>query len=213
MTIFNRYIHILFLVFAATFTVSTLVKPYPFSWVVKILPLAILIVYVAGSVRTKSQNIFLLGLVCSAVGDFFLDHDREAWFVFGLGAFLFAHIMYITALCPVKKKSLFGIAPYLIFGAVMYYLLAPKLESLFVAVVIYMAILLIMGIVTYLSKLSNAWLLLGGAFFIISDSMIGIDKFHSTIPNGHFWIMLTYYFAQYALMRGIMAINERSIFR
>ena len=213
MTISNRYIHVLFFVFAAIFTASTLVKPYPFSWVLKIIPLAILILYVAKSVRSKSHTIFLLGLVCSSLGDFFLDHDRETWFVFGLGAFLIAHVMYITAMLPLKKKSILGIMPYLIFGAVMYFLLAPNLAELFLPVVLYMTVLLLMGVVGFLSKESNGWLLIGGVSFILSDSMIGIDKFYSTIPNGHFWIMMTYYFAQYSLMRGILANNERSIFR
>jgi uncharacterized membrane protein YhhN len=45
----------------------------------------------------------------------------------------------------------------------------------------------------------------GSVFFVISDSMIALNKFYADIPRSSFLIMLTYFVAQYLIMMGLIA--------
>jgi uncharacterized membrane protein YhhN len=69
---------------------------------------------------------------------------------------------------------------------------------------------MLMGVFTLLSKISNLWLILGGISFIVSDSIIGIDKFYSPIPHAGILIMISYYFAQFSLVKGIFFVTRDS---
>lgn len=201
---------ILFAFLASMFVLSTLVKPYPLSWAVKLLPMLLLIGVAIGQLGfVKENKYFILGLIFSACGDFILDVDRQNWFIFGLGAFFIAHLFYLTSLKPyhnklVQVKYLIPLLAYIAYGAVMLMLLADGLGQIFMPVVGYMSILLLMALATILSKKSNVWLVIGGLSFVLSDSLIGFDKFYMAIDNSHFVVMTSYYFAQFSLLKGFI---------
>ncbi len=207
----NKKITLLFVILAANFVLSTLIKPYPLSWAVKLLPMLLLIGVAWQVLKDKSIDgrFFITGLVFSACGDFILDYDRDNWFIFGLGAFFIAHLFYLASLKPYIKqfrqaKYHIALVVYLIYGAVMLTLLSDGLGDLLIPVVAYMSILLLMALATVFSEKSNAWLVLGGVSFVLSDSLIGFDKFTMPIDNVHFAIMVSYYFAQFALLKGFV---------
>ena len=211
----NKKITLLFVFLAANFILSTLIKPYPLSWAVKLLPMLLLIGVAWQSLKDKSPDgkFFIVGLVFSACGDFILDYDRVNWFIFGLGAFFIAHLFYLASLKPYIKKlhqAKFYITTiaYMIYGAFMLTLLADGLGDLFIPVVAYMSILLLMALATVLSEKSNVWLVLGGISFVLSDSLIGFDKFYSPIAHVDIAIMITYYLAQYALLTGFIKAKQ-----
>ncbi len=54
------------------------------------------------------------------------------------------------------------------------------------------------------------WVFLGSLFFVLSDSMIALNKFYfeDGFPYAGFWIMLTYITAQYLIMRGLILEKE-----
>jgi uncharacterized membrane protein YhhN len=54
------------------------------------------------------------------------------------------------------------------------------------------------------NKRSFQLVFIGSLLFVISDSMIAVDKFYGEIPQAGFWIMLTYISAQYLIMRGLI---------
>jgi len=201
----------LFLIFSIIFVLSTFIKPYPFSWLMKIIPILILLNFSWKKLsenNTAAQRLFIIGLTCSAFGDFFLDYDRVNWFVFGLGSFLLAHLFYIFSLKPFKNREIIRrhrpiIAIYCLYGISMFLLIYAGLGELFIPVLVYMTVLLVMGIATLLSEKSNIWLVVGGISFIISDSMLGINKFYQPIPYASVWIMISYYFAQFTLVKGM----------
>ena len=198
----------LFFLFAISFILSILIKPYPLSWLAKLVPMVFLIVIAVTSLNGRSAQVFIAGLVFSAFGDFFLDYDRVNWFIFGLGSFFIAHVCYLVALYPVEKKHLKFVGLYIIYGIAMFSLISGGLAELFIPVFAYMSILLLMAIVTLLSTKSNNWLIVGGLSFVFSDSLIGIDKFYQTIPYASIMIMMSYYFAQYALLKGYLKSQQ-----
>lgn len=207
----NKKITFLFILLAANFVFSTLVKPYPFSWAVKLLPMLLLIGVAWQTLKNKAVDgrFFIAGLVFSACGDFILDYDRTHWFIFGLGAFFIAHLCYLASLKPYIKKwsqarFYIAIAAYILYGAFMLTLLTDGLGELFIPVVAYMSILLLMALATVFSEKSNIWLVIGGISFVLSDSLIGFNKFYMPIDNVSFAIMVSYYFAQFALFKGFV---------
>lgn len=217
----NKKIVFLFILLAATFSLSTLIKPYPLSWAVKLLPM-LLLIGVAWQLlkgqalenKALAGDFFIAGLVFSAFGDFILDYDRDNWFIFGLGAFFIAHLCYLASLKPYVKslnqaKYYIALICYLIYGAVMLTILADGLGELFIPVVGYMSILLLMALATVFSEKSNPWLVIGGISFVLSDSLIGFDKFYMPIDNVHFSIMVSYYFAQFALLTGFIQSSDQ----
>ena len=74
-----------------------------------------------------------------------------------------------------------------------------------------MEILLLMAITTLLSTKSNQWLIIGGLSFVLSDSLIGLDKFYQPIVGAHYFIMVSYYFAQFALFKGFLLAEQKTI--
>lgn len=199
----------LFFFTSLVFIFSIVVKPYPMSWLVKLLPMVLLIAIAISQLKDTTGKVFIAGLVFSTFGDFFLDYDRLNWFVFGLGSFFIAHVCYLIALKPLEKKKLMFIGLYGVYGIAMFSLIAGGLGELFIPVLAYMSILLIMAIMTLVSKRSNTWLILGGISFVFSDSLIGIDKFYQPIPFASIVIMMSYYFAQYALLRGFILSEDK----
>jgi len=199
----------LFFFVALIFILSIMVKPYPLSWLVKLLPMTVLIYAASTQLKSTAGKIFIAGIIFSSFGDFFLDYDRVNWFIFGLGSFFVAHVCYLMALKPIENKKLSLVGLYSVYGVAMFSLIAGGLGELFIPVLAYMTILLVMAIMTLVSKRSNTWLVIGGLSFVFSDSLIGIDKFYQPIPYAHILIMISYYFAQYALLRGFIASDNK----
>lgn len=212
----NKNNTLVFIALAISFILSTLIKPYPFSWAVKMLPIFFLLAIAWQKIKllptvqqATSHKLFLLGLLFSSCGDFLLDFNREAWFIFGLAAFFIAHVFYLLSLQPFNniqnnKQKVAILTTYIGFGLLMFMLLVDGLGELFIPVLAYMTILLLMALATVFTHRSNVWLILGGISFVISDSLIGFDKFNSAIFQNQLWVMSTYYFAQYALVKGYL---------
>jgi len=218
----NKNNTLVFITLAIAFVLSILVKPYPYSWAVKLLPMILLIIVTWRHIKSidKSHSsgvvtFFILGLIFSSCGDFALDYKREGWFIYGLGAFFIAHVCYIVSLIPFTKQLTFNkkilfVVTYLSFGLIMFLQLVDGLGELFIPVLAYMIVLLLMAFSTVFSHRSNIWLVTGGVSFVLSDSLIGLNKFNSPILFNHVWVMCSYYFAQYALVKGYLRTLDKA---
>ncbi len=201
----NKYWHVLFFLLAGIFIFSTYTQTYPLSGLIKISPIIVLAIVSFQKISSGFPKLFIIGLLFSMIGDFILDYDRQGAFIYGLAAFFIAHVFYISSLgrWGFAGKQLWIAGLILILSAVAITLIFPNLENLLISVLAYMVILLLMGLSTIFSQKTNSWLIIGGLSFLISDSIIGLDKFYTPIIFSHLLIMLTYYFAQYALVRGL----------
>jgi uncharacterized membrane protein YhhN len=218
----------LYIILASIFCITTFIEPYPFTWLIKILPILVLVYITSLEVIVKSTlpklannqisnpngktvTMLLTALLFSACGDILLALQGEHFFIFGLASFLIAHVFFIVSFLPVVKikQNLIYIPIYLIIGFAVFFLMAGNLNALFIPVLIYMLVLLTMAFGTLLSGKSNKWLVIGGICFLVSDSLIGINKFYINIPYSHLWVMITYYTAQYCLVNGLIAASER----
>jgi uncharacterized membrane protein YhhN len=140
------------------------------------------------------------GLVCSLVGDTFLL--KKSRFVQGLLSFLIAHILYIAAFVNASGGRFSSWAAWLfvIHGGAMLRVLWPSLGKLKIPVVVYMLALLFMAVAAAswsLQSGNGAYLVgIGGILFVISDSILAVDKFKQSFRSAQLLILVTYFAAQ-----------------
>jgi uncharacterized membrane protein YhhN len=171
----------------------------------------------------KKSNIYWLvisALAMSWLGDILLifQNQKPIFFIAGLLSFLIAHLIYTYLYSKAKwdipvnpllrsQKLRHGLILSLT-GLALVYILLPGLGDMKVPVMVYAAVLVTMVISALLrygyTSMKSFGLVFGGAIlFMISDSLLAIDKFREPIPLSGVWIMLTYCLAQFLIVEGI----------
>lgn len=134
----------------------------------------------------RERRWLMPALLLSATGDALLAVPWWApSFVFGLGAFLLAHLCFLGALIPLARQSGRSRARW-IAVALMWALCVglltwfwPQLgrDGMTVPVTVYMVVLVAMVSAALLAQLPTAWTAVGAVCFAWSDAMIGIGRF------------------------------------
>lgn len=182
-----------------------------------------LIVFLTVKRQSLTASVFklsLFALLFSLTGDVLLQFVQQSsnYFLGGLVAFLLAHVMYILIFLDKRgphKPTLLQIIGLTTFTTLMVYILFPHLGELQIAVMAYMFIILLMMVSAIMRKgtvnsESYKLVFIGAMLFLISDSILAINKFAYDIPCASIWIMLTYAFAQYFILKGILEQEKRS---
>jgi uncharacterized membrane protein YhhN len=177
-------------------------------------PLTILLVILVALVQRHPTTAFhqwmiVAGLLFSMAGDVFLMLPRDR-FIAGLFSFLVAHICYIAAFSfdGGSAMPLWSAAPFLFYGGVMLWLLLPRLGKMKVPVIVYMLVISIMGWLALTRWLANAGqgslLALSGALlFIVSDSILALNRFRGRVRFAQLLILGTYFAAQWLIALSI----------
>lgn len=192
-----------FSLLGAGYIALTVHGDFTFSFVLKILPLLLLLAYVLKR-QGKAQGALLAALLFCMLGDVLLALDGNALFVYGLGAFLLGHLAYLINLRPFQRFYAALLLPYLAVAGIIVSLMWPQLGAMALPVLVYITVILTMSFATWCSRASNVWLISGGLLFISSDALIGLNKFYQPLPYAGTLIMLTYYGAQYLLVMGFV---------
>ncbi|WCO02643.1 lysoplasmalogenase [Psychroserpens ponticola] len=167
-----------------------------------------------------TKTLMILALVFSLVGDVALLFDaiKPIYFIIGLASFLLAHVMYVLVFLKQRnthKKPLGFILIMLGYAALLFYILKDGLGDLLLPVIVYMFVILSMSTSAYLrQKLNNTisynWVFIGAILFMISDSILALDKFYQPLTLSSISIMLTYALAQYCIVIGILKLPSNS---
>lgn len=176
------------------------------------LMISLALVYLAS---VKKPNFwFVSALFFSFWGDVFLLFP-DTFFVFGLGSFLVAHLLYIKLITTelkivAYKKVILAIVPFLIYLTLFFYLILAKVINIKLPVIVYGIVICTFGVLALLLFLqqknsSNLWLFLGALFFIVSDSLIAINKFYYSSEIYQIFIMITYIIAQFLICKSFIA--------
>lgn len=181
--------------------------------VFKLLPMIMLIALAfLTKVQVKSPYYWLIsiGLIFCAVGDYTLQ-----WFIIGLSFFLVGHIFYIFAFRSTNQQNtpLYVKIVLALYGAVMMFWIAGSLLQkgdtvLAIAVTAYIFVILTMGWTSF--RTGSKFAVIGAILFIMSDSVLAINRFMFDVPASHILIMFTYYGAQFFLMLSIMDYDKIS---
>jgi uncharacterized membrane protein YhhN len=147
-------------------------------------------------------NAMLLALLLCLAGDVFLLWD--AYFVFGLSAFLIAHLLFawVFVLAGGWHFRWLPAIALLIIGAGFYLLLLPRLEALVIPVAIYQVVICSMalcaiGVASHHQHRSALSIAIAGMLFVFSDSIIATDRFlyafewSPLLILGTYWLSIT----------------------
>ncbi|MEQ9468693.1 MAG: lysoplasmalogenase [Ekhidna sp.] len=179
-----------------------------------LMPLLILYVYKSSLGKTTGRILLLcLALVFSWLGDVVLMHQEDQmYFMGGIGLFLAAQITYIVLLrksCyQAPSVNLKRIIPFLLYGGLLFYILLPA-GDFTIPIIIYGSVIMIMAIMAskregHTSQESYKLALLGSILFVLSDSILAFNAFHTAIPYAGVFIMFTYCAAQLLLVKGLL---------
>ena len=165
--------------------------------------------------KSRSHRFMFAGLFFSWAGDVVLEFSKNNGniFIIGLACFLLAHIMYFTVfiITPGKNSILssrfYLLVPVLIFGIVLVSFLYDDLADMRLPVIAYSIVILTMlaGAINRIEKVKTGsyYLVLTGAIlFVISDSVIAVNKFSHQFKSSGILIMSTYVIAQYLIVTG-----------
>ena len=181
--------------------------PYPGSAIIKGLSIALLswIAFRSGAIQLG------VALALSSAGDILLDVDPRNLFIFGLGAFLIAHINYAAFFLRVRlrgqeiPRSRLGAAAAVLMYAVAFGAwLVPGLGTFAVPVALYMCAITAMVVSALFARLENRWVAGGAILFLISDSILAADRFRTPIPLSDYIVWATYYAAQFGIAAGVL---------
>lgn len=198
---------------AVSYLLSARWIPYPGHALVKAVPILLLAAIVfSRTERSRARLLFGIGLLFSAGGDIALASRFPHYFETGLGLFLVAHLFYTASfLCRPRASFRERGLP---LGLVLFVALAvavlvlPRTGTLLVPVAAYVLAISTMGILAAVQKQDAPALFAGALLFIISDSIIAMNKFVVMIPQSGILIMTTYYLAQFLLARGMLGLSR-----
>ena len=191
----------------------------------KPLIIPMLIGYFNSQVKDITQGLakwVLFALIFSLAGDLLLmfQAKKEIFFLLGLASFLIAHIFYIIFFYHVRVQENVKSNPWLLVIVVVYYAtliswLSPflgemKLPVRIYGIVISIMFMLAMHMLYIKNKVAGKWMMWGALLFVISDSVLAINKFYQSFEAANVIIMLTYGLAQLFIVKGAASyINSR----
>jgi len=188
----------------ALFLLGLALDHSPLRLLSKPLPLIALLLWMGLAPAGHYRRWISLGLLLSLSGDLLLEWPADL-FVFGLGAFLLGHLCFLIAYLGDSRRP----APLALLGAAavglgMFSLLAQNgLGALQIPVALY-ALTISAMLWRALARFGapgiarrSAWLGAGGALlFVLSDSLIGINRFVSPFAGADLAIILSYWLGQ-----------------
>lgn len=146
----------------------------------------------------------------SIAGDAFLAWS--GFFIQGLASFLTAHILYCVLFVKSGPRAwnMAAAIPFGLFGAGMAKWLITSggvPGAMLVPVMTYLVIILSMAMLAaarYKAEptLANRTVLFGALFFVVSDSLLAINKFILPLPYSGVLVLGTYYSAQECILLG-----------
>ena len=198
----------------------------PWLWlhyVCKPLATILILALAAGAstpVSSRYRLLVCVGLVFSLAGDVFLMLPGD-WFVFGLASFLLAHLCYVVAFAPGSsaRHKLVACLAYAVIAAANLVGLLPRVPAeLHAPVLAYVAVLMLMGALAA----ARGWSLrgdprlarsarlaaIGGALFVLSDSVLAWNRFGGGIPLAPLWVLAGYYASSWCIARSVDAGKE-----
>ena len=161
-----------------------------------------------------SIRLLLLALVLCLAGDVLLLGEGDGRFLAGLSAFLLGHLAYAVLFLHLGLASGWwavaagaGLLGLLSFGVriirAAFGTEGPAGAGLGVGVTAYIAVICVMAVLGWWT--GNVWLGVGASVFVVSDTILGWNKFVRALPWGPVAVMVTYLAAQALLVIGVLA--------
>ncbi|WP_320064317.1 lysoplasmalogenase [Micromonospora sp. RTGN7] len=174
------------------------------QWLAKPLLAPLLLLWLLRSGRRFDT--FALGLIFATAGDVALLLPDGPAFLVGMGFFLGAQISFIVAFTRHRRPPVAVVAGYLAAWALANVVLWGPLGDLRLPVLGYSLALCLMAAA---AAGVSARAAVGGAFFLVSDLLIGVDAAGITLPGRGLLVMSTYITALLLLTTAWAAAGDR----
>ncbi len=209
-----------FVVIAIVHLAAILMNQIDIAQFSKVLLVPTLMLHIVAAYKNQLRLVImvLVSLLFCWAGDILLLYSttNEVFFLLGLAAFLLGHIFYIVSFKKLSDfhsigkplSALFYLLP-LVYAISLLIVLYPALGDMTLPVIIYALVISAMCVAAMwrwqkTNQSSFNYVIIGAAFFILSDSLIAINKFHTPFKWAGFLIMLTYIIAQFLIVIGLM---------
>jgi uncharacterized membrane protein YhhN len=193
--------------FAVLFIGLLSFEPYPGNFVIKAIPAISLAVLALIAISGSRGKLLFASLLFCAAADIALELAAGKYFVAGLGLFLIAHILLIITFSrdfKFQKSKIPVIVLLVVYSKMMAFVLTPSLKEMAIPVYIYMAAIMLMGIFASLRASKNDFTLYGAISFIVSDSVLAINKLMMPVVAVDYVVMITYYLALFLIVYGFL---------
>ena len=173
------------------------------------------------NVQSSLKKWIIGALFFSWLGDVLLmfQDDQSLFFLMGLSSFLIAHIFYILFFHFIRAKENVKSRWYFVLIVAVYYAILVSLLSSYLgnmklpvriyAVVISFMLMLAMHMLFIKNKKAGLWMMMGALLFVISDSLLAINKFYQAFEMAGIFVMISYGLAQLFITKGaIRYINS-----
>ncbi|PRA62468.1 lysoplasmalogenase [Pseudomonas sp. MYb187] len=171
--------------------------------VVKPIPVIALLVWLGSAEPGRYRQWIMIGLGFSLLGDILLAAPGDL-FVFGLAAFLCAHLAYLRAYLGTTRRlaPLAFVGSAIVGTALLTLLISHGLGELLVPVTVYALAITAM---LWRALACGGLAALGAVAFVFSDSLIGIDRFVGQFAAAPYLIIVAYWLGQWAIAASAIA--------
>lgn len=207
---------IIFILLSTSYLISLFFAPYPLQYLAKVAPIVILLWCCQQYLSSFGRWTFSVAIIASGCGDVLLNLPLEQSFLFGLGAFLIAQLIYAISFYRFKAHAKLSSKQWLLVTAVVIYSLAmafyilPSTGELLIPVTAYLLVITLMGMSAISSNL-NIKVTVGALTFVASDSILSLSIFKNPLPFSDQLVMLTYYAAQFLIIFGVIDSQNKHI--
>jgi uncharacterized membrane protein YhhN len=194
-----------------------------------LMPVLMIFLWLNTRLSARFDQFIFAGLFFGWVGDILLMFNKNELFVFGLASFLICHLCYISAFIYNIRKSghklslinrfVLGLLP-LFYLVVLYAYIYPYMAGseanrpFLIPVSVYAVVIVTMSLfalwrIGSSNKISTALIILGAFTFMISDSLIALNKFVAPFQYAQIFIMITYCLAQLWITLGTIQHHRK----
>ena len=163
----------------------------------------------------RFHSLIITALVFSWMGDVTLQltQFQESFFMIGVGCFLIAQLIYMVAFFTtpgensVFFRKIYLLVPVVLYGLGILWLLYDSLGDMRLPVTLYTVVIMTMLMAAMnrekkVNRQSFLLVLAGAIIFVVSDSILAINKFAQPFELGRIASMTSYITAQYLIVIG-----------
>ena len=163
----------------------------------------------------RFHSMIIIALIFSWIGDITLQltQFKESFFLIGVGCFLIAQMIYMVTFFTtpgensVFFRKIYLVVPVVLYGMGILWLLYDGLGDMKLPVTIYTMVIMTMLLAAInrekkVNKQSFLLVLAGAIIFVVSDSILAINKFAQPFELGRIASMTSYITAQYLIALG-----------
>jgi uncharacterized membrane protein YhhN len=147
----------------------------------------------------------IAGLIFSMIGDVLLSLPMDV-FVIGVFSFLIAQLIYTYAFRVGRSFRLrfLALLPFAVYGILIFVILLPGLNAMTLPVAAYVIVIMVMAWQAWdqWDDKRTQWALLafiGAVLFVVSDSLLAINKFGKPFLAARALTLTTYFSAQWLI--------------